>query len=43
MRRLLTGRGLDASAERALFALAVNRALVPWSELPLPLGSAGMS
>src|SRR6266536_3121157 len=33
MRRLLTGRRLDASAERVLFALVANRALAPSSKL----------
>src|SRR6266498_4386548 len=33
MRRLLTGRRLDASAERVLFALVCNRALAPSSKL----------
>ena len=33
MRRLLTGRRLDPSAERVLFALVCNRALAPSSKL----------
>jgi hypothetical protein len=33
LRRLLTGRRLDASAERVLFALVANRALAPSSKL----------
>jgi len=33
MRRLLTGRRLDPSAERVLFALVANRALAPSSKL----------
>ncbi len=33
LRRLLTGRRLDPSAERVLFALAANRALAPSSKL----------
>jgi Transposase DDE domain len=33
MRRLLTGRRLDDSAERVLFALVANRALAPSSKL----------
>ena len=33
MRELLTGRRLDASAERVLFALTANRALAPSSKL----------
>jgi hypothetical protein len=33
MRRLLTGRRLDASAERVLFGLVANRALAPASKL----------
>ena len=33
MRELLTGRRLDPSAERVLFALAANRALAPSSKL----------
>jgi hypothetical protein len=33
MRRLLTGRRLDTSAERVLFALVANRALAPSSKL----------
>ena len=33
MRKLLTGRRLDASAERVLFALVANRALAPSSKL----------
>jgi Transposase DDE domain len=33
MRRLLTGRRLDSSAERVLFALVANRALAPSSKL----------
>jgi len=33
MRALLTGRRLDASAERVLFALVANRALAPSSKL----------
>jgi hypothetical protein len=33
MKRLLTGRRMDARVERALFALVANRALAPSSQL----------
>jgi hypothetical protein len=37
MRKLLTGRRLDDTAERVLFALVANRALAPSSKLAAAL------